>query len=208
MNITSKRESLRRFYTPFGWVLAKTNISPNLVTVMALVAGTGSAFLYYLSHPVLGAFLLFVSGVLDLCDGYVAVSNRRATKFGAVFDWLADKWVDGFVLGAVGLRYAGEWTALLAVVSTMLHTFIKPVAYAEIGYRVRVSGKIVDPLESTGFFGRPETILVLFTASLFYPLSHRILTYAVEFIAVMTTLSLLHRVYYLYQRYGKVLDDV
>ncbi len=203
MNITSKRDTLKRLYSPFGWVLAKANVSPNLITLMAVVFGTLSAVLYFSGHPVVGAFLLFVSGVLDLCDGYVAVNNRKATKFGAVFDWIADKWVDGFVLGAVALKYSSPWVALLAVVSTMLHTFIKPVAYAEIGYQQRDTGKIKDPLENTGFFGRPETFIVLFVTSILYPINHKILTYGIEFIAVMSFLSLLHRLYYLYKRYGK-----
>ncbi|RUM43106.1 MAG: CDP-alcohol phosphatidyltransferase family protein, partial [Desulfurobacterium sp.] len=189
------------------WVLAKTNVSPNTVTLMAIVTGTLAAFLYYLGHPVIGAFLLFTSGVLDLCDGYVAVNNRKATKFGAVFDWLADKWVDGFVLGAVAFRYSSEWVALFAVVTTMLHTFIKPVAYAEIGYEERKVGKIKDPLERTGFFGRPETFTVLFISSILYPFFHKSLSYGIEFIAVMTFLSLMHRVYYLYRRYGKVYEE-
>lgn len=203
MNITSKRDTLKRLYSPFGWVLAKANVSPNLITLMAVVFGTLSAVLYFSGHPVVGAFLLFVSGVLDLCDGYVAVNNRKATKFGAVFDWIADKWVDGLVLGAVALKYSSPWVALLAVVSTMLHTFIKPVAYAEIGYQQRDTGKIKDPLENTGFFGRPETFIVLFVTSILYPVNHKILTYGIEFIAVMSFLSLLHRLYYLYKRYGK-----
>ncbi|TCK05386.1 CDP-alcohol phosphatidyltransferase family protein [Phorcysia thermohydrogeniphila] len=207
MNITSKRDSLKKLYSPFGWVLAKTNVSPNTVTLMAIVTGTIAALLYYLGHPVIGAFLLFASGVLDLCDGYVAVNNRKATKFGAVFDWLADKWVDGFVLGAVALKYSSEWVALFVVVASMLHTFIKPVAYAEIGYEERKVGKIKDPLESTGFFGRPETFAVLFISSIVYPFYQKSLTYGIEFIAVMTFLSLMHRVYYLYKRYGKVYEE-
>ena len=203
MNLTSNREVLKKLYSPFGWVLAKANVSPNLITLAAVLFGTLSAVLYFTGHPVVGAFLLFVSGVLDLCDGYVAVNNRKATKFGAVFDWIADKWVDGFVLGAVALKYAGAWVALLVVVASMLHTFIKPVAYAEIGYQERDTGKIKDPLESTGFFGRPETFIVLFISSLLYPVYHKALSYGIEFIAVMSLLSLLHRIYYLYKRFGK-----
>ncbi len=202
MNITSKRETLKKLYSPFGLLLSRTNVSPNTITALAVLFGTLSAVLYFLGHPVVGAFLLATSGILDLCDGYVAVNNGKATKFGAVFDWIADKWVDGFVLGAVALRYSNEWIALLVVVSTMLHTFIKPVAYAEIGYQNRETGKIKDPLENTGFFGRPETFIFLFISSLLYPLNHKVLTYGIEIIAVMTLLSLFHRLAYLYKRYG------
>jgi len=207
MNITSKRDTLKKLYSPFGWALAKANVSPNLITLMAAFLGTVSAVVYYKGHPVIGSFFLFSSGVLDLCDGYVATKNNRATKFGAVFDWLADKWVDGFVIGAVALRYAGDWVAIIAVVATMLHTFIKPVVYAEIGYEDRVTGKIKDPLESRGFFGRPETFLVLFISSLLYPFKHAALKYGIEVIAVMTLLSLLDRVYYLYVKYGNDFEE-
>jgi len=207
MNITSKRETLKKLYSPFGLLLSRTNVSPNTITALAVLFGTLSAVLYFLGHPVVGAFLLATSGILDLCDGYVAVNNGKATKFGAVFDWIADKWVDGFVLGAVAFRYSSEWVALFAVVTTMLHTFIKPVAYAEIGYEERKVGKIKDPLERTGFFGRPETFTVLFISSILYPFFHKSLSYGIEFIAVMTFLSLMHRVYYLYRRYGKVYEE-
>ncbi len=207
MNITSKREVLKKVYFPFGWALAKTNISPNSITLMALFLGTISAVVYYKGHPVIGSFLLFSSGVLDLCDGYVATKNRKATKFGAVFDWIADKWVDGFVLGAAALRYVNDWVAVIAIVSTMLHTFIKPVAYAEIGYENRVTGKIKDPLENRGFFGRPETFLVLFLSSILYPVNPVILKYGIEVIAFMSLLSLMDRLYYLYVNYGKEFED-
>ncbi|OMH41381.1 CDP-alcohol phosphatidyltransferase family protein [Desulfurobacterium indicum] len=207
MNITSKRDILKKLYSPFGYAFAKANIHPNVITLAALILGTIAAFVYYQGHPVIGAFLLFCSGVLDLCDGYVAVNNRKATKFGAVFDWIADKWVDGFVLGSVALRYAGNWIALFVVVVSMLHTFIKPVVYSEIGYQVRETGKIKDPLESTGFFGRPETFITLFIASLLYPFNHAILKYGIEFIGIMSFMSLMQRIIYLYKHYGKEYEE-
>jgi phosphatidylglycerophosphate synthase len=201
VNITSRRESLKKFYVPFGWLLSKANAPPNLITAGAIFWGTLSGILYYQGHPVLGALALLISGILDLCDGYVAVVNQKATKFGAVFDWIADKWVDGIVLGAVGLRYAGDWIAIVAVVSSLLHTFIKPVAYAEIGYAQRDYGKIKDPLESVGFFGRPETLIVLFFSSILYPFNHSSLNYGIKMITLLTLISLGTRIAYLYKNY-------
>ncbi len=76
-----------------------------------------------------------------------------------------------------------------------MNTFIKPVVYAEIGYRERVEGKIDDPLEGIGFFGRPETILVLIIGGL-----AGIIWLSVIIIAVCTNLSAVQRVLYLYRR--------
>ena len=89
--------------------------------------------------------------------------------------------------GVVGLALAGS----------LLNTFIKPVTYAEIGYSERIAGKIEDPLEGVGFFGRPETILVLLIGGL-----TGFLWVAVILIAVCTNLSALQRIVYLYRRYS------
>jgi archaetidylinositol phosphate synthase len=150
--------------------------------------------------------LLLISGLLDLSDGIVARRNNKATKFGAVFDWLADKFVDAFVLGAAAVAFANPWLAIVLITVNMLHTFIKPVAYAEIGFAQRNKGKIMDPLEGTGFFGRPETHLTLITFAVLERFLDGALQIGLYLIAVLTTLSLLHRLYYLYKNYGRDYD--
>jgi len=104
----------------------------------------------------------------------------------------------------VGFAYASPFVAITAVVVSMLHSFIKPVVYAEIGYGERVKGKIVDPLEGVGFFGRPEThiALVLFSFLEKSPLPLG-LREGITLITLLTFLSLLQRVLFLYKKYGK-----
>ena len=204
MNLTSKREHLKKLYLPLGVAVARMGIHPNLLTLLSLFLGTASAYFFY-HHKVLTAVgLLILSGLFDLLDGVVARETDRASKFGAVFDWIADKWVDGFVLGAVGMAYASPFVAVTAVTVSMLHSFIKPVAYAEIGYSERIKGKILDPLEGVGFFGRPETHLTLIAFALLerahFPLG---LNFGIKLIALLTLVSLLARVIYLYKHYGK-----
>lgn len=76
-----------------------------------------------------------------------------------------------------------------------MNTFIKPVVYAETGYQERVDGKIEDPLEGVGFFGRPETILVLVVGGL-----TGFIWVAVVLIAIGTNVSAIQRIIYLYKR--------
>jgi len=204
MNLTSKRENLKKLYVPIGVAFARAGIHPNLITLISLFLGTMSAYFFYKEKVLTAVGLLILSGLFDLIDGVVARETDRASKFGAVFDWIADKWVDGFVLGAVGFAFASPFVAVTAVVVSMLHSFIKPVAYAEIGYSERVKGKIKDPLEGVGFFGRPETHLTLIAFALLerahFPLG---LEFGIKLIALLTLLSLLLRVIYLYKHYGK-----
>ncbi|MCS7262198.1 MAG: CDP-alcohol phosphatidyltransferase family protein [Aquificaceae bacterium] len=204
MNLTKRRETLKRVYAPVGTALYRLHFPPNLVTMLSFAFGMASAYAFYQGKLLTGATFLILSGLFDLADGMVARLSDRASKFGAVFDWLTDKWVDGFVLGVVGYLYAGPLTAITVVTASMLHSFIKPVAYAEVGYEGRRKGKIQDPLEGVGFFGRPETHLTLILFTLLErfhaPLG---LEFGIKLIAVLTLASLFLRIFYLYKQYGK-----
>ncbi len=208
MNLTSKRENLKRFYHPLGEALARFGVSPNLITFFSIVLGSLSAYFFFHHKALAGAFFLFLSGLFDLIDGVVARTTGKTSKFGAVFDWIADKWVDGFVLGSIGFAYASPFVAITAVTVSMLHSFIKPVAYAEIGYSEKIRGKIVDPLEGVGFFGRPETHIAII---LFAILERTSLPFGlglgIKLITLFTFLSLLARILYLYKKYGKDYED-
>ncbi len=207
MNLTSKRKSLKKIYEPIGILFAKTHITPNVITVISVIVGIFAAMAFYNHKPLTGAVLLFMSGFFDLMDGIVARETEKSSKFGAVFDWLADKFVDGIVLFSIGMAYSTPAVTILAVVSSMLHTFIKPVAYAEIGFENREKGKIEDPLEGIGFFGRPESILVLI---LFAAFEHFNIFGGLQFgfviVTVLTILSLLQRIVYLYIKYNRYYD--
>lgn len=204
MNLTRRRDTLKKVYTPVGVALYRLHLPPNLITLLSVALGMASAYAFYHGKFLTAASLLFLSGLFDLADGMVARLSEKASKFGAVFDWLADKWVDGFVLGTVGYLYAGPLTAITVVTASMLHSFIKPVVYAEIGYEERTKGKIKDPLEGVGFFGRPETHITLIIFTLLErfhaPLG---LEFGIKLIAVLTMASLLLRIFYLYKHYGR-----
>jgi archaetidylinositol phosphate synthase len=208
MNITALRPKLARYVDPIAEMFVNLGITPNQISVLSLVAGLLCAILYFRQHFVIGSLLLFISAMLDLVDGSVARKMNRQTDFGAVFDWITDKYVDAFVLlgiGFSGIPIISRFTPLppvadfgvvaLAVVGSFMNTFIKPVVYAEIGYQERVEGKIDDPLEGVGFFGRPETVLVLLIGGF-----TGLIWLSVIIIAVCTNLSAIQRILYLYKR--------
>jgi archaetidylinositol phosphate synthase len=118
-----------------------------------------------------------------------------------------DKYVDALVLlgiGLAGIQIVSQYVSItpmadfavvaFAIIGSLMNTFIKPVVYAEIGYREKVEGKIDDPLEGIGFFGRPETFLVLILGGL-----SGYIWASVIIIAVCTNLSAIQRIIYLYE---------
>lgn len=207
MNITALRPRFIGYLEPVADVFVRLRITPNQISLMALIAGIICAFLFFQHQFLLGALFLLLSAVFDLVDGSVARKTGAHTNFGAVFDWIVDKYVDGLALLGIGLAgipiisqflpvpvVADFGIVSLAIIGSLMNTFIKPVVYAEIGYKAKVEGKIDDPLEGVGFFGRPETFVVLILGGLF-----SVIWASVIIIAVCTNLSAMQRIFYLYR---------
>jgi archaetidylinositol phosphate synthase len=207
MNITALRPRFIEYLEPVAEVCIRLGLSPNQISLLSVIFGLACAVSFFGNQYLLGAILLFISAVLDLVDGSVARKMHSQSNFGAVVDWIADKYVDCFVLLGIGLsglpvitRFTSlspvaDWgVAGLAIIGSMLNTFIKPVVYAEIGFKERIGGKIEDPLEGIGFFGRPETILVLILGGLV-----GYIWISVIIIALCTNLSALQRIVYLHR---------
>jgi len=207
MNITALRPRFIKYLEPVAAVFVRCHITPNQISVLSLVAGIACAILFFEQQFFWGSLALLLSAILDLVDGSVARMTNSHTKFGAVFDWIVDKYVDALVLlgiGLSGIAIISQFIAVppvtdfaivaFAIIGSLMNTFIKPVVYAEIGYREKVEGKIDDPLEGVGFFGRPETFLVLILGGV-----TGFIWLAVIIIAVCTNLSAIQRVMYLYK---------
>lgn len=211
MNITALRPKVIGCLEPLANIFIKLHFTPNIISVLSLAAGIAAAYLFFSMNFLSGAAMLFISAILDLVDGTVARKTGKETRFGAVFDWIVDKYVDSIVLLGIGLSgiaiisgylpVPAEYVpavdfavVALAIIGSLMNTFIKPVVYAEVGFEKREDGKIDDPLERVGFFGRPETIIVLILGGV-----TGFISLAVIVVALCTNLSALQRIIYLYR---------
>ena len=207
MNITALRPRFKQYLEPVAGVFVRCGITPNQCSFLALVAGIAAAVLFMERWFAVGSLLLLLSALFDLIDGSIARRTGSHTNFGAVFDWIVDKYVDALVILGVGLSGIAIVSGILpvpetadfaviglAITGSLMNTFIKPVVYAEIGYREKVEGKIDDPLEGVGFFGRPETFLVLILGGI-----TGFIWISIILIAVCTNLSAIQRIVYLYR---------
>ncbi len=217
MNITSIRHKITFWMPPLIQLFAKTGISPNKITFLSFILGIGAAVCFAFGYFIAASILLMLSGFFDLADGSVARITGKTSPFGAFIDWIADKYIDGMVLLGAGLSifvvspyylsqisipmYVYAIVCGAAIIGSIMNTVIKPVAYAEIGFQGKAEGKIADPLEGIGFFGRPETMMLLilggFTGFLWT---------ALLIIAVCTNLSALQRIIYLWRKHGRSQD--
>jgi archaetidylinositol phosphate synthase len=211
MNITALRPRAIKMLDPIAHACAKTGITPNQLTSLAIISGIACAILYANRMFAAGSIMLFISAVLDLIDGGVARINNKTSDFGAVFDWIADKYIDALALLGIGISgiaiishfitvngfpaHTLDFTIVaIAIIGSLMNTFIKTVVYAEIGYDTREEGKITDPLEGIGFFGRPETLIILVIGGVI-----GYIWVSAIIVALCTNLSAFQRIIYLYR---------
>ena len=90
-------------------ILVRLSLTPNQITLAALLTGLGCAWLLSWGEPtwsVAAAVLLVLCYVLDNCDGEVARVRSMSTRFGGQFDTFTDWAVHGFFFAALGMGTA------------------------------------------------------------------------------------------------------
>lgn len=136
--------------------LVRLNISPNVLSVLGLLAGVAVGVFYALDHPVPAAAFILVCGIFDILDGKVAANAGRRSLFGAVVDSSLDRYSEFFML--MGLAYhfrqgCGLWLTFFAFLGSSM------VSYT----RARAEGLGVDC--QVGPMQRAERLLLLFVGT-------------------------------------------
>ncbi len=94
------REKYQHVMMPVGRVLAKTGVTPNMITTLTLVVALITAYVFYLGDLIVGFFLMLSTVVLDMFDGAVARAANLSSKFGATYDHTLDRYAEYlFMLG-------------------------------------------------------------------------------------------------------------
>lgn len=93
---------LRYIFKPIIRVLAKglirIQVSPNLATVLMLCFSILSFIsIGFYENLLLFALFVFITGIMDGCDGTIARLTNKSTKFGAFFDSVMDRISEFFI---------------------------------------------------------------------------------------------------------------
>lgn len=94
----SLRERYQRVMMPVGAAIAKTGITPNMITMLTVLVALITAWIFYTGDLLLGLAFLIFTVVLDMFDGAVARAANLASKFGATFDHTLDRYAEYFFM--------------------------------------------------------------------------------------------------------------
>jgi CDP-diacylglycerol--glycerol-3-phosphate 3-phosphatidyltransferase len=109
--------------------LARAGISPNAVTVAALVFALAAVPLALVAGwpgPAAACAAVTLSGLLDALDGAVAVQAGRATRVGFLLDSALDRLADAAMPAALAIVAGrGEWIAVAAVAAAWWLEYVR-----------------------------------------------------------------------------------
>lgn len=190
-----------------AWMVRR-GISPNLVTTLGFACVAGAGYLYHLDHVRTAGFMVLLGGMWDIFDGQVARVSGMASKFGSFYDSTLDRISEIVVfMGLLSLynRYGSE----LADVWMIYVIFAAMGGSIMVSYtRARAEGLGLDC--KVGLMQRPERVVLLGAGSLFFGLDFggRILMGVIVLVAVLTNLTAIQRIWWVYRHAADVpVDD-
>jgi phosphatidylglycerophosphate synthase len=96
----SLREQYQKAMMPVGKAIARTGITPNMITGLTVLVALVSAWFFAMGDLIIGFFVMILTVVMDMFDGAVARAAGLSSKFGATFDHTLDRYAEYlFMLG-------------------------------------------------------------------------------------------------------------
>ena len=176
--------------------LALARINPNVLTFFGLVINTVAAFLFGYANGdnqrtmfFYAGLVIIGSGFFDLVDGRVARASNQVTRFGGFFDSVVDRYSDASLFFGLLVFYARGNRFFYVVLTAFVMISSIMVSYT----RARTESLI--PTCKVGFMERPERLVLLIIGALFNRM-----TPALWVIAVISTLTVIHRIQFTWQQ--------
>ncbi|MFW9887332.1 MAG: CDP-alcohol phosphatidyltransferase family protein [Candidatus Thorarchaeota archaeon] len=108
------RERYQMVMMPVGRVLARTGLTPNMITGLTVLVALVSAYFFFLGDLMLGFLLMLLTVVMDMFDGALARAADLGSKFGATFDHTLDRYAEflfilGLMMGPTAMTPVSWW---------------------------------------------------------------------------------------------------
>ena len=85
--------------------LLKLKLTPNNVTILALLLGIATSIFLYFDMQIIAVILLWLSGYLDAVDGAMARRSNSSSSFGTLLDIVSDRIVEVSIVLVLGLKF-------------------------------------------------------------------------------------------------------
>ena len=189
------RQSFRHVLDFFGKFFTRIGLTPNAMTLIALLGNIIASILIATNNVQWGGILVLVMGPLDAVDGAMARLQNNVTSFGAFFDSISDRYSELLILGGLLFYFMRleNWFACLLV-------YIAAVGSVLVSY-IRARGEALGFSAKAGILTRVERYLVMAPSLIFnVPL---IGLWVIAIFGNLTALQRIWQVWIQFKRSGK-----
>jgi len=176
--------------------MALARISPNVLTFLGLVINVIAGVLFGYGNADnqarlfrFAGLVVFAAGFFDLVDGRVARASNKVTRFGAFFDSVLDRYSDAALFFGLLVYYARANRFFYVVLAALVMISCIMVSYT----RARAESLIGTC--KVGFMERPERLVLIILGAMFNRMAP-----VLWVIAVLSTITVVHRMYYTWQQ--------
>jgi phosphatidylglycerophosphate synthase len=186
----ARRKKLDRQDAKIGRVFAKLGIGPNYWTFASIVLAFVTFYLLAAQSFLLAALFFALTAFFDVIDGAVARELGKASKKGAYFDTMTDRYAEFIVIA--GLLFAGmpsvllpfEFWLFLYLFGSIMTTYSKAAAKEKDLVAKEIAGGILE---------RTERIALLFVGLLLASVGKIYLSYIIIIIAILSNITVFQR---------------
>ena len=192
----SEGRKLAAYYItqPAAELLARTPITPNIITWFGFLITLGAAVLIATGHLLAAGLVVLLAGFFDILDGALARRTNQTTRFGALLDSTLDRLSEALLLlGILVLNLFKDQLTIevllvcLALIGSLLVSYIRARAEA-LGLECQV-----------GLFTRAERVIVLALGLLLSQIDYALII-ALAIIVLFSFFTAGQRVLYVWQQ--------
>ena len=190
------RKSLASYITqPLVSLLAKTSITPNMVTWFGFILIIVASILVGFGHPFAAGWVVLLSGFFDIIDGALARKTNQVTRFGGALDSTLDRVSEAVILLGIAAMYLfnasifNPWIILLIGI-TITGSFL--VSYV----RARAEALKIDC--QVGIFTRAERVIILALGLLLSSIPY-VLVGSLVIIAILSIFTTIQRLVHVWK---------
>lgn len=196
MTLDSLRPLANRLLEPVVAGALRLKITPDAVSVLAVVTAAVAGGTFFLAREVrllylLGAFLVFLNGVLDLLDGALARELDIESAGGDLLDHVLDRYADIFVIAGLAAGIGQYAIGFAAVTGVLMTSYLGTQAQAvDLD---RVYGGLLGRADRLAAVGVVTTVAAFVDAT---ALTLTVVGWLLVAFAVLGHLTALQRFYY------------
>jgi len=186
-------EGIQRFFlkilSPLINLFTKWGLSPNAFTVAGVIITALAAMAFIAGYIRFGGALVLIGGLCDTFDGSIARSTGKASRFGAFFDSVIDRYSE-FVMF---LGIAGHFV-LIEDFLTSIVVFFALCGSVMVSY-CRARAESLGFEAAVGILQRPERIVLIGFAAMIHVAALKIVIWLIAILANLTALQRIRNAY-------------